>query len=85
MTQLLGTIRLRMDEDSPHIDVHKQRLGASPNFVHSMDACHLMYMLLKSKEKGIECNSTYSSCKNKGDFIIHKPFYLAYYIKLRND
>ena len=31
----------------------KQRLGAAPNFVHSMDACHLMMTLIKARELGI--------------------------------
>ena len=53
-TELAGKIRLRLNADSDKIDVQKQRLGAAPNFVHSMDACHLMMTLLKGNEMGIE-------------------------------
>lgn len=52
-TELAGKIRLRLNADSDTIDVQKQRLGAAPNFVHSMDACHLMMTLLKGHEDGI--------------------------------
>jgi len=52
-TELAGKIRLRLNADSNKIDVQKQRLGAAPNFVHSMDACHLMMTLLKGNEAGI--------------------------------
>lgn len=52
-TELAGKIRLRLNADSDTIDVQKQRLGAAPNFVHSMDACHLMMTLLKASESGV--------------------------------
>lgn len=53
-TELAGGIRIRFNTDSDQIDVQKQRLGAAPNFVHSMDACHLMMTLLKGQEMGIQ-------------------------------
>ena len=53
-TELAGRIQIRLNTDSDQIDVQKQRLGAAPNFVHSMDACHLMMTLLKSQELGID-------------------------------
>lgn len=53
-TELAGKIWLRFNSDSDQIDVQKQRLGAAPNFVHSMDACHLMMTLLKGNEMGIQ-------------------------------
>jgi DNA-directed RNA polymerase len=52
-TELAGKIRLRLNADSDQIDVQKQRLGAAPNFVHSMDACHLMMTILKVNELGV--------------------------------
>lgn len=53
VTQLAGKIQLRFNADSNRIDVQKQRLGASPNFVHSMDACHLMLTLISAADKGV--------------------------------
>jgi len=52
-TQLAGKIQLRLNIDSKKIDVQKQRLGASPNFVHSMDACHLMLTLIEAEKLGV--------------------------------
>ena len=52
-TELAGELKMRLNVDSDEIDVQKQRLGAAPNFVHSMDACHLMLMLLNAKSKGV--------------------------------
>lgn len=52
-TELQGHFRLRLDYDTKEIDVQKQKLGASPNFVHSMDACHMMFTLLRAMDKDI--------------------------------
>lgn len=52
-TELAGRIKVRLNVDSDRIDVQKQRLGAAPNFVHSMDACHLMMTLIKGSDMGI--------------------------------
>lgn len=40
-TQLLGTVKLTIVEDTPTIDRNRQANGISPNFVHSLDAAHL--------------------------------------------
>ena len=47
-TELAGHFRLRLDQDTDEIDVRKQKLGSSPNFIHSMDACHLMLTVNKA-------------------------------------
>jgi len=52
-TELAGHFRLRLDEDLPSIDGNKQRLGAAPNFIHSMDASHLTLTLKRAKEAGL--------------------------------
>lgn len=52
-TELAGHFRLRLDYDTKEIDIQKQKLGASPNFVHSMDACHLMFTVTRAMDKGI--------------------------------
>lgn len=36
------------------LDVRKQRQGIAPNFVHSLDASHLMLTVLACKEQGID-------------------------------
>jgi len=52
-TELAGHFRLRLNVDGDLIDTQKQKLGASPNFVHSMDAAHLMLTLLKARDRGV--------------------------------
>lgn len=52
-TELAGHFRLRLNLDGDELDIIKQRQGASPNFVHSMDACHLMMTLRKGRESGL--------------------------------
>lgn len=52
-TELAGHFRIRLDVDTDKIDTVKQKLGIAPNFVHSMDACHLHFTVQKAKEKGI--------------------------------
>jgi DNA-directed RNA polymerase len=39
--------------EAPGINKRKAKNAASPNFVHSMDACHLMRVLLACKQEGI--------------------------------
>lgn len=52
-TQLAGRFAIALKVDLPQIDVNKQKLGSSPNFIHSMDACHQMLMLLDADAAGI--------------------------------
>lgn len=52
-TELAGHFRLRLDEDTPEIDVQKQRLGAAPNFIHSMDASHLVMTINRAIQADI--------------------------------
>lgn len=53
-TQLAGSIRIRVAEETKQLDTQKQRQGAAPNFIHSLDACHLMMTLLKSHKRGLK-------------------------------
>lgn len=46
-------VRLTVTSDTDKMDTQKQANGISPNFVHSMDASHLMKTVLTCKEKGI--------------------------------
>jgi DNA-directed RNA polymerase len=41
-TQICGEVRLRLRPYKDAIDRKKQVAGISPNFVHSLDACHLL-------------------------------------------
>lgn len=52
-THLMGSIQLRLAVDNKQIDPFKQRLGISPNFVHSVDAAHLMRTIQRGKDRGI--------------------------------
>ncbi len=41
-TQLMGNTRFSVAEETNKLDVHKMQSSSSPNFVHSMDASHLV-------------------------------------------
>lgn len=58
-TMICGSIRITMrvgggQDEAVETDKAKQRSAISPNFVHSMDASHLMLTALACKEQGIE-------------------------------
>jgi DNA-directed RNA polymerase len=52
-TKLLGKTQIRVasDGDSPSLNKHKN--GVAPNFVHSMDAAHLVLTVEECKRQGI--------------------------------
>jgi DNA-directed RNA polymerase len=50
-------LRLNMNHYLDTIDPKKQRLGVSPNFVHSFDATHLMMTVNRCVEAGIDAFS----------------------------
>lgn len=52
-TELVGHFRLRLDTDIDEVSVQKQLMAAAPNFVHSLDACHLMFTVNQAKGMGI--------------------------------
>lgn len=52
-TCLLGRIKLRMDTRSSLIDVQAMTSAAAPNFVHSLDASHLMFVCCAAQDAGI--------------------------------
>lgn len=53
-TELCGRFQIRIGEFGDTLDVLKNRQGSSPNFVHSMDACHAMLTLLRADQYGIQ-------------------------------
>lgn len=52
-TQIGGRLRLRVAEEVDRIDVRKQRQGSSPNFVHSVDATHMIMCIYRGMLEGI--------------------------------
>jgi DNA-directed RNA polymerase len=46
-------LRLHLSKPTGEIDVRKQAQGIAPNFVHSMDASHLMFTVCKANDEGI--------------------------------
>ncbi|KVE35891.1 DNA-directed RNA polymerase [Burkholderia sp. BDU5] len=53
-SMLLGGVRIKVGvgSDTPHINHHKN--GLSPNFVHSMDASHLVLTVRECEKQGID-------------------------------
>jgi DNA-directed RNA polymerase len=52
-TQLAGRFQLKIGKFTENMDKNKQRLGVSPNFVHSCDAAHLRATVLAATAAGI--------------------------------
>lgn len=46
-------IKIKLSNDLPSVSTRKQGQGAAPNFVHSMDAAHLMVTVNNAAEYGI--------------------------------
>lgn len=53
-TQLQGRFQVRVGTITDEIDGNKQRMGVSPNFVHSQDATHLRMTVLNAVKAGID-------------------------------
>ena len=53
-TQINGRLQLRFASDTDKLDSRKQRQGSSPNFVHSIDATHLMMAVNAGVAAGID-------------------------------
>jgi DNA-directed RNA polymerase len=47
-TQLMGRVDLSLSSDTTDVDKLRQKNGIAPNFVHSMDATHLMMTVLNT-------------------------------------
>jgi len=52
-TQINGRLQLRFAKDTDKLDSRKQRQGSSPNFVHSVDATHMMLVLNAAAVEGM--------------------------------
>lgn len=57
------------------IDPRKQRQGIAPNFVHSMDASHLMLTVIECRRKGVTnfamIHDSYGTCAADADTMYH--------------
>lgn len=58
-----GIIRVYVPQDSTDIDTRGQAQAIAPNFIHSMDACHMQRVIMNQAEKG-----------NTNFFMIHDSF-----------
>lgn len=58
-----GFIRVYVPQDSTEIDTRGQAQAIAPNFIHSMDACHMQRVIMNQATKG-----------NKNFFMIHDSF-----------
>ena len=47
------SMSLKIREDQPKVDARLQRQGIAPNFVHSLDACHLRLTVTRAAEEGM--------------------------------
>jgi len=53
-THLLGSARFNVLSETDDIDVNKMKLSAAPNYVHSMDASHLILSVMGFKDAGLD-------------------------------
>lgn len=53
-TQIGGRVQLRIATERDKIDVRRQRQGSSPNFIHSVDATHLMMTVNRASEEDVQ-------------------------------
>lgn len=55
------------------LDTRKQRQGIAPNFIHSMDASHLMLTVNACADKGVDCfamiHDSYGTCAGDADIM----------------
>lgn len=52
-TKIAGGLRLRFGEFTDKLSIPKQKSGIAPNFVHSLDASHMMFTLQAAHAEGI--------------------------------
>jgi DNA-directed RNA polymerase, mitochondrial len=58
---LLQTITLALDDDSLPVQIKKQKSAFPPNFVHSLDATHMLMTALRVKKSGISFAAVHDS------------------------
>lgn len=52
-TQIAGDLKITLASRTNQLDARKQKQGSSPNFVHHIDACHMMMTILACMDVGI--------------------------------
>lgn len=77
--------RVRIVQDSKHIDKAHQVSGIAPNFIHSLDASHLMLSVCAAKDKGINAFAlvhdslgTHAGRTEEFFYLLREQFYLLY-------
>ena len=58
---ILQSITLSLDDDALPVSKQKQRTAFPPNFVHSLDATHMLMTTLKMKERNITFAAVHDS------------------------
>ncbi len=58
---LMQSISLYNDDDSLPVSNQKQRTAFPPNFVHSLDATHMILTAMRMQERGITFASVHDS------------------------
>lgn len=56
-------VTLRVPDAERRLHAQSQRRGLPPNYVHSLDACHLMQAAIRCREEGITLGATHDSYK----------------------
>lgn len=71
----IKTTKIKVYEDSDEIDPRKQRQGIAPNFVHSMDASHLMLTVCSCVDQGVDSfamiHDSYGTHAGYGDIMFN--------------
>jgi DNA-directed RNA polymerase len=67
------SVRLTMVKETQTAKVSRQRAGIAPNFIHSLDACHMREYVTRAKAVGIEqfsmIHDSYGCHPNDGDLM----------------
>ena len=78
-TNIDGGLRIRVNEDTDRLDGRRMRQGSSPNFVHCMDATHLMMVVNRAAERGIK-----NFAMIHDDFGVHARFIDEFHTIIRD-
>lgn len=78
-------VKVSMVADSKHIDKGRQVNGIAPNFIHSLDASHLMFSVCAAKDRGInyfalvhDSLGTHAGNTEEFFYLLRQQFYELY-------
>ena len=60
-----GFVRIYIPKENTDIDTRGQSQAIAPNFIHSMDACHMQRVIMNQVEKG---NNNYNGPVNSDQY-----------------